>query len=170
MGRGLGVCSDRSANLGLLTDGLMDRYIYKRAGHSDVFIPRLRDVCTDIDEGFGDCDAEGNESLLFTTSDDDPTIVVGGDEEMESGGLGLEVSTQGCWNVSSPFYTLQGAVLSTLMELVGGARWVTWHVLCLNSMAKPLLTELRPLARPHGQFARSKENQSGHIDRTVIRQ
>ena len=34
---------------------------------------------------------------------------------------------------------------------------------------RPLMFERRPLARPHGQFARSKENRSGHVDRTVIR-
>ena len=34
---------------------------------------------------------------------------------------------------------------------------------------RPLMFERRPLARPHGRFARSKENRSGHIDRTVIR-
>ena len=33
---------------------------------------------------------------------------------------------------------------------------------------RPLLFKRRLLARLHGQFARSKENQSGHVDRTMI--
>ena len=33
---------------------------------------------------------------------------------------------------------------------------------------RPLVFERRPLAKPHGRFVRSKENWSGHIDRTMI--
>ena len=35
---------------------------------------------------------------------------------------------------------------STLVALVDGTRWITWHVLCLTSAAKPSLTERRVIS------------------------